>query len=238
MSHRKKRSLLKRLIYLFLIASGGSAGLGGWAIKDHPRVQAILTLLTGKPADLSSPDADSSLLSQAMGTIKPPADFRSAGVYRVTIRKVELDEALFQAGHTVDIQSTVQKVDAHGRKTTLWDSRPYGERLAVVGKDELSAGWPNRTFQVEWKPGDHVILDVSDRRTGLLAEPRRFTLASSDSAAAEFPLKTGDFPLEPAPKHQRPVDPRNSHVVLRSERAGQIEHQGPTEMAERPIVIK
>jgi hypothetical protein len=239
-NHRKKSkpSLLKRLFYLLVVASGGSAGLGGWVLKDHPRVQAVWTLLTGKPIDPSSPALDGSLVSEAVDALKPHTDFRRSGVYQVTIRKVALDPALFKAGHTVDIQTTVHKRDSHGRSTTLWDSKPYGERLAVVGKDELSAGWPNRPFQVEWKPGDRLVLEVSDRKTGLFAEPRSFTLAGSDLAAREFPLKTGDFPLEPAGKPDPALDPRSNHVVLRSEPAGEPGQAEPKQLAERPIVIK
>jgi len=221
-----------------VLVSGGSAGVGGWAFKDHPRVQALWTLLTGTPADGGSPALDGSLVSGAIDALKPHDDFRRPGIYQVTIKKVELDPTLFKAGRTVDIQTKVQKLDARGRDTTLWDSRTYGERLAVVGKDELSAGWPNRPFQVEWKPGDQLVLEVSDRKTGLFAAPKRFTLAGSDPAAGEFPLKTGDFPLEPAQKPDPPVDPRISHVVLSSQRAGDLGHQDPTEIAERPIVIK
>jgi len=239
-STRQKPSLFKRLTYLLLLATGGGAGVGGYALKDHPTVQAIWTLVMGKPAGDDSTALDGSLVSDALDALKPKPrdDFRRPGIYQVAIKKVELDRALFKAGHTVDIQARVHKLDSRGRDTTLWDSTPYGERLAVVGKDELSAGWPNRPFQVDWKPGEQLLLEVSDRKTGLFAEPKRFTLASSDSAAGEFPLKTGDFPLEPAQRPEPPVDPRITHVVLQSERAGDSGQQSPTEIAERPIVIK
>jgi hypothetical protein len=238
-NHRKqhKPSLLRRLVYLLVLASGGSAGLGGWVFKDHPRAQALWTLLTGKPADPSS-SPDGSLVSEAIDALKPRVDFHRPGVYRVTIRKVELDPALFKAGHTVDIQSAVRKRDSHGRSSTLWDSRPFGQRLAVVGKDELSAGWPNRPFEVQWKPGDQLVLEVSDSKTGLFTEPRRFTLAAADAAPAEFPLKTGDFPLQPASEPGEPLDSGSNHVVLKSEPAGEAAPASPTEIAERPIVIK
>ena len=42
-THRKPRSLLRRLVYFMLmLATGGGAGAGGWVLKDHPRVQAVL----------------------------------------------------------------------------------------------------------------------------------------------------------------------------------------------------
>jgi hypothetical protein len=237
--NKQRPSLIKRLFYLLVVVSGGSAGLGGWALKDHPQVQALWTLLAGNDDDKSSPSASGSLVNVALDAIKPQPDLRRPGVYQVTIRKVALDPALFKAGHTVDIQVSVHKREAHGRDTTLWDSKAYGERLAVVGRDELSAGWPNRPFQVEWQPGEPLILEVSDRKTGLFAEPKRFVLADSDPAPNEFPLKSGDFPLEPVQKPGQTLDPRNSHVVLRSERAGDIGRRAAAaEIAERPIVIK
>ena len=67
-------------------------------------------------------------------------DFRRAGVYQVTINKVELAQALFKPGHTVDIQAKVTKRDARGQDTVVWESRQFGERLAVVGKDALDRG--------------------------------------------------------------------------------------------------
>ncbi len=246
MSKRQKPSLLRRLTYLLLLATGGGAGIGGYAFKDHPAVQAIWALVMGKPAGDDASPGDGSLLSDALDVLKtkPRDDYRRPGIYHVTIKKVELDRALFKAGHTVDIQARVHKLDARGRDSTLWDSKPYGERLAVVGKDELSAGWPNRSFQVEWQPGEQIVLEVSDRKTGLFAEPKRFILASADPVAGEFPLKTGDFPLEPAQKPDPPVDPRVTHVVLQSELAGESSPRTPTAVAERtapadrPIVIK
>ncbi len=237
---RKKPSLLKRLIYFILLVSGGGAGVGGWAFKDHPRVQAIWTLVTGKPADDDATNLDGTLVSDVVDILKPGADFRRAGVYQVTIDKVELDPALFKSGHTLDIQAKVSRRNARGRDSVLWDSRTYGERLAAVGKDDLTAGWPDRPFHVEWSPGEEILLEVYNRKTGLFAEPERFSLAISSSAPAEFPLKTGDFPLEPVRKPDRTSDPRVTHVVLKSQRVGDsTQHQADRpQVAERPIVIK
>jgi len=235
---RKKPSLFLRLLYLTVLLSGGGAGVGGWALKDHPRAQALWTLVTGKPADDSEVELDGSLVTQVVDALKPRDQFRQPGTYQVTITKVELDQKLFKAGHTVDIQARVKKLEPGGRDKTLWDAKAFGERLAVVGKDELTAGWPHRPFQVEWNPGDQLVLEVFDARTGLFAQPRRFTLAQADSS--EFPLRSGDFPLEPIQRPDPPVEPRNNHVVLASQRVGgsPSEDHSPPQVAERPIVIK
>jgi hypothetical protein len=241
---RKKQgpSLLRRLMYLVVLISGGGAGVGGWAFKDHPRAQALWTLVTGKPADEATGDMDGSLVTQVAQALKPRDPYRDPGTYQVIISKVELDQRQFNPGHTVDIQARVVKLDSSGRDATLWESKAYGERLAVVGKDDLIAGWPHRPFQVDWRPGDQIVLEVFDARKSLFVQPRRFTLAAPALSVEDFPLRSGDFPLQPVQKPDSSVDPRNNHVVLQSQRVGDRFAQNPTPPqvadGERPIVIK
>ncbi len=238
---RKKPSFLRRLTYLLVLATGGSAGVGGWLFQDHPRVQAVWTLLTGKPALATKSDAPTdSLLDDVAQVLKPADDFSRPGIYQVAIKKVQLDPALFKAGHTVDIQARVQRRDSQGKEKILWESKKYGERLAVAGTDELSAGWQERAFQVEWNPGEEVVLEVYDAKPALFTQPRKLTLIPADPEANVFPLKSGDFPLEPAQKSGQTLDPRVTHVVLECQRVGDLHATGraPAQVAERPIVIK
>jgi hypothetical protein len=214
-------------------------------MKDHPRVQALWTLLTGTPAEGEGEDSardgsgSGALAKVVAGLLEAPEEFRRPGTYQVTIPRVHLDPALFKAGHTVDIQARVLKVDTHGRSATLWETKPYGERLAVAGKDELSAGWPQRPFQVEWNPGERLLVEVYDRRPGLFVEARRLRLDSPDPEPREFPLKPGTFRLEPADRPNSPVDPRNNTIVLRSQRVGGLTAPAMSRPDdERPIVIK
>jgi hypothetical protein len=245
---KKKPSLFKRLIYLFLLASGSGAGIGGWALKDHPTVKAILTMIAGEPDSADASEVEKSLVGQVTGLIKTAPDFTRPGIYQVTINKVELAQSLFKPGHTVDIQAKVTRRDAQGQDAIVWDSRSYGERLAVVGNDALSFGWPNRPFQVEWSPGEVLFLEVYDRKNGIFAPPKQFTLSSSNGAA-DFPLKTGDFTLEPKRRPDPPIDPRLNHIVLSSQLVGDRSKdrpRSPSQVADsdsdsdsvRPIVIK
>ena len=238
---RKSRSLFRRLIYFVLLATGSGAGIGGWALKDHPTVQALLTLVTGNPDDDNPAGMEKALVGGVADLLKKGPDFRRAGVYQVTITKVELAQGLFKPGHTVDIQAKVTKRDPRGQDTVVWESRQYGERLAVVGTDALTVGWPNRPFQVEWSPSEVVFLEVYDRKNGFFAPPKRFTLSSSDGAA-EFPLKSGDFTLELERKPEPALDPRLSHIVLNSQLVGDLKDRpkSPAQVADsdRPIVIK
>jgi hypothetical protein len=242
-ARRKERtSLFRRLLYFVIVLiGGGGAGVGGYAFQDHPLIQSLLSVVTGNSAAEGAGAApDGSLVTQVVDALKPRDNFSQPGLFEVIVAKVELDQKLFKPGHTVDIQAKVLKLDAAGRAATVWDAKTFGSRLAVVGKDELTAGWPNRPFQTEWNTGDQLVLEVYDARTGLFIQPRRFALARADRSAAEFPLKSGDFPLEPAQKSDSPVDPRTNHVVLQSQRLRDLHanEQSPTQVAERPIVIK
>ncbi len=219
---KPKPSLFKRLIYLVMLLSGGGAGFGGWAFKDHPQVQAVWNLVIGQAEDGNGPKLDGSLVSNVIEKLAPSDQFSRPGIYQVIIPKVQLDPVLFKAGHTVDIQAKVTKLDPRGRDRTLWESKAYGERLAVAGKDDLTAGWPHRPFQVEWNPGDQIVVEVFDRKTALFMEPKRFVLAPADSAPREFPLKTGTFALDPAEKPEKTTDPRNTCIAFQSERVGDL----------------
>jgi hypothetical protein len=247
---RKSRrpSLFRRLVYLVMLLSGGSAGLGGYLFKDHPRVQALWNAVMGDTSsDRAGRDGESAVVDAVTDLIKPAEIFAGPGTYQVTIQQVHLDPNLFRAGHTVDIQARVLRQDGHGRTTTVWDTVPFGERLAVAGKDELIAEWDHRPFQVAWNTGDRLSVEVYDRRAGLFAQPKRFVLAASESEPREFPLKPGTFPLQPEAEKPDPrVDPRNVSIVLQSRRVGDLQSQGgesaPAPTASRsedaPIVIK
>jgi hypothetical protein len=240
---KTKRSRIKRLFYYLVLLASGS-GIGGWALKDHPAVQALVTLVTGDASKNNPSDVEKALVSDVAGLLNKGPDFTQPGVYQVTINKVELAQALFKPGHTVDIQAKVTRRDASGQEAMVWDSRNFGERLAVVGKDSLTAGWPNRPFHVEWNPGQVVFLEIYDRKNGFFAAPKRFTLSSSNGGA-DFPLKTGDFQLDCHQKADASLDPRLTHVVLNSQLVGDVKtapaSQTPAQVAgatDRPIVIK
>jgi hypothetical protein len=133
---RKKRgtSLFRRLTYLLVIISGGGAGLGSWVFQDDPKLLALWTLVTGKPADVDKTQLDGSLVTEVVDALKPRDAFHQPGVYQVTIAQVQLDQKLFKPGHTVNIQARVKRLDQGGRDMTLWDAKTYGERLAVDGR--------------------------------------------------------------------------------------------------------
>jgi hypothetical protein len=227
-TRRKDRrpSLIRRLVYLAMLLSGG--GAGSWFFKDHPQVQAIWALVMGEgPDEAGVGDPVGEVAKAVVGRLQAAGSFSEPGTYQVTIRQVHLDPNLFRAGHTVDIQARVVREDERGRPTTVWDTTRYGERLAVAGKDELIAEWEHDPFQVQWSPGDRLAVEVYDRRAGLLSRGGRFLLESAGSEPREFPLKPGTFPLRAEGQEaDATVDPRNVHIVLGSQRVGDVPGAG------------
>ena len=120
MTARKKNSnsLFRRLIYfVVMLVTGGGAGVGGWAFKDHPRMQALIGMVMGKAEEPGADGSDlkSKLTSAVAGVLQD--DPRQPGLYKVKITEIQLDPKLFKTGHTVDIQARVLKIDGQGSET-------------------------------------------------------------------------------------------------------------------------
>ena len=236
----KKPSLIKRLIYLFAFLTTGG-GFGGWALKDHPQVRTLISLVTGadeETLDAIDAKAVQGKVAEVVGEVitKSRSDFSKPGVYQVTISKVKLDPSAFKPGQRIDIQAKVLKLDPRGRDAIVWESKPFGPRVAEVGKDELSASWPMRSFQVSWNPGDSLVVEVYDHRGGLFVQPRRYALAPPDPNSQDFPLKSGTFALVPIKSND--VASKGNQIDFVSSRIGDIGQKNSTQVAERPIVIK
>src|SRR3954469_11180659 len=160
-STHKKNSLLKRAIYFVLMmVTGGGAGVGGWAFKDHPRLQGLVATVLGKNAEPGAEGGEiKTVLAEAVKEAIGGGNGRKAGVYKVRITELKLDPRLFPAGRTVDIQARVRKFDGQGKETTVWESKGYGEKLAVAGKDDLVVDWARRPFEIDWAPGTKVVVE-------------------------------------------------------------------------------
>jgi hypothetical protein len=237
-THRKKKSLIKRLIYFVLmIVTGGGAGVGGWALKDHPRLQALFGMVLGKAQEPGDEGGElKAVLAAAVKGAITRDDGRRPGVYKVRISEVKLDPRHFTPGRTVDVQARVRKIDAEGNETIVWESKSYGEKLAVVGKDELAFDWMKRPFEIDWAPGTRVVVDVWDRRSGLF-DQKEFKMASPEPGV--FPLASGVHSLESTGRARPTRDSDLNRIAFKSERVGDSSlEDSPKQVAERPIVIK
>jgi hypothetical protein len=192
MSQSQKRSrrtpLWRRFRYLLMFLSG-AAGVGGWQLKDHPLLQGIFQQVV--EANPDGVPLQGELMRVAAKALTSHESFREPGTFEVKVSTVKLDPGLFKAGHTVDIAVRVRKIDAQGHDSVVWESKNYGERLTLIGRDELAAGWANRPFQVDWTPGDRFSVDVWDAKALLLA--KQFEMEPSQDGT--FPLQTGTHGL-------------------------------------------
>lgn len=142
-----------------------------------------------------------------------------SGLYKVKVMKVALDPQEFRDGEKIDIQVVVKRVDGEGKERTVWESKQYGDRLATVGKDELTAKWDDRPFECAWKEGDKFIVEVWDR-TGISST--KVAEWTSDPKGREFPLKT-QRTLSPF-KGGKTVESRKgatNQIVFEAERVGE-----------------
>jgi hypothetical protein len=242
-THRKPKSLVRRLITLVvMVLTGGGAGVGGWAFKDHPQVRALLAAILGKSDEPEGSDLKSTLASAVDGVLNRENP-RQPGAFKVRIAEIRLDPKLFKEGRTVDIQTQVRKLDAEGNQTVVWESKSYGQNLAVVGKDDLTAAFTNRPFEIDWTPGEKVVVDVWDRKGGLFD---RKELKMSLPEPGTFPLASGVHPLEVRGRGGSSLDSELNRIAFQtvrvgdagSQRGGESRADGPREVAERPIVIK
>ena len=221
----------------------GGAGVGGWAFKDEPGMQALLGMVMGKAEEpgADGSDLESKLTSAVAGVLQD--DPREAGLYKVKISEIQLDPKLFKTGHTVDIQARVLKIDGQGSELVVWESKTYGENLAVAGKDELTVAFVNRPFEIDWSPGVKVVVEVWDRK-GILFERRELKMALPEPGV--FPLASGTHALEVSGRSGSELDSERNRIVLQSRRVGDSPARrggdsrtdDPRRVAERPIVIK
>jgi hypothetical protein len=243
-ARKKSNSRFRRLIYfVVMLVTGGGAGIGGWAFNDHPRIQALLSMVTGKAEEpgAGAVDLKDKLTSAVAGVFQD--DPCQPGLYKVKITEIQLDPKLFKTGHTVDIQARVVKIDGQEGQTVVWESKTYGENLAVAGKDELTAAFVNRPFEIDWSPGEKVVVEVWDRK-GILFDRRELKMALSEPGV--FPLASGTHALEVTGRSGPELESELNRIVLQSQRGGDSQARrggdsrsnDPAQVAERPIVIK
>jgi hypothetical protein len=239
-THRRKRtSLFRRLIYfVVMVITGGGAGVGGWAYKDHPALRAVAALFMNN-GDETAPESGAigKGLANAVTDVIAAAQSDKPGRYTVKIAEVRLDPRLFTEGRTVDIQARVLKIDAQGRQTKIWESKTFGENLAVVGRDDLTAAWPNRPFEIDWSADDQVVVEVWDRKSGLFNIKQ---LKMALPTPAEFPLASGPHALEVEGRGRSRQNSSLNQITFQSRPSARFAppQRAPSELAERPIVIK
>jgi hypothetical protein len=145
-------------------------------------------------------------------------DDRGPGVFKVKVTEIKLDPKLFKDGHTVDIQARVCKLREGEKPVTVWESKAWGENLAVAGKDDLTARFVDRPFEIDWSQGDQIVVDVWDRK-GILFERRELKMARSEPGV--FPLASGTHALEVSGRGGASLDSEQNRIVFQAKRVGE-----------------
>lgn len=239
--------MIRRLVYfIVMVMTGGSAGIGGWFFKDYPQLQALTEAVLGKSVDAIDRGEGTKIKDRLATAVSDvlTRDPNRPGVYKVRITELALDPRQFTAGKTVDIQAEVRKVDPQGNSVVVWESKAYGENLAVVGRDDLTVDWNKRPFEIEWRPGEQIIVAAWDRKSGFFS-PKTFKMALP--APGAFPLASGPHALAVA-SNKSAVQSDLNRIVFDSQRTGDapdgtaVARKGSdrpiVDVAERPIIIK
>lgn len=181
----KKKTLKQKLMALVMLLTGG-AGIGGWQLKDYPLVKGLISRVTGEEVsgDTTLKDVARTGVSRLVET---KLDSKRPGVFEVSIDELSLDPAAFKPGQKIDIQARVRSTNSEGIERIVWDSADLGSQRAVVGRDELTASWANRPFQLDWAPGESVVVEVYGKQ--LLSDRVLFQTSVEDSSS--FPLRSG-----------------------------------------------
>lgn len=198
----KGGSMFPKLVLLLIVVTVGAGALGYFR-PDTPVVGPLV-------GDL--------LESVASGQDQ-------SGVYKVTIDKVVLDPQEFEQGAEVNIQVIIRKITSDGDDSFHWVSRDFGENIRIVGDDELSANWSETPFEISWRPGEQIIVEVWND-DGWDTKVAHF---KSDAETKEFPL-TGTHSLTLV-DGDREVSTRQggtNQIVLSHERKGDIGADGAT----------
>lgn len=186
-----KLSLLYRFRGLILLLLTG--GLGGMEMSEYPILSRIISYLQ---SDSGGVLADEGLRSGIVSRLEKVAATRfdpysKPGTFEVKIERVSLSDLEYEAGRTIDLQVRVARVRGGRAETIVWDSRKMGANRRVVGRDELTVGWSEKPFQIDWKPGDRYILEVWDC-SGRLKFTKLFILDRT-GRADEFPLRPATY---------------------------------------------
>ena len=84
-----------------------------------------------------------------------------------------------------------------------------------MGKDDLTATFVNRPFEIDWSPGDKVVVEVWDRK-GILFDRRESKMALPEPGL--FPLASGTHALGVSGRSGSQLDSELNRIVLQSQR--------------------
>lgn len=191
---KSKSSLLTRFRGLILLLlTGGLGGLGGLEMSDYPILSKIIRYIQ---SDGGIEVAGDGLRSGIVGKLERVTSSRfdpyaRAGTFEVKVERLSLSDLEYEPGRTLDLQVRVARVRGGRAESIVWDSRTLGPNRREVGRDELTAGWSEKPFRINWTPGDRYILEVWDT-SGRLKFTKLFIL-SRTGRAEEFPLRPATY---------------------------------------------
>jgi hypothetical protein len=221
----KKTSLLMRFKGLLLIVLTG--GLGGMEMSDYPILSRVVKYLQSDSTEAIADDAlRSGIVTQIERVAAKKLDpYAREGTFDVKVERVSLSDVEYEAGRTIDLQVRVARVRGGRADAIVWDSRKLGPNKRVVGQDELTVGWAEKPFRVDWKPGDRYLLEVWDC-SGRLKYTKLFVLDRT-GRSDEFPLRPATVTLTLRADGEPTRDPNANELVVSGQPVGAERNASP-----------
>ncbi len=177
--------LAAKIKLVLMLLAGGGAGLGGWELSDHPLVAKLIGLAS---EDMGDGEAVRDAIKQQVSDLLLSGSAKDPGVFEVKVNKVEIDPVGLPANKPLSLLTrVVRRSDDGGADLLIWTSKPFGERIVIPGQSELTASWSDQPFEVEWKPGDRLAIEVWNLKG---FRPKKLFAVEADTTD-EFPLKSG-----------------------------------------------
>lgn len=207
----------KYLKYVMILVSGSGAGAGGWTYWDT--LMKVVSIAKDN-GDLPDGPLVDTIKGKVQDVIDRKESFSREGKFEVAIDQLAIDAGLFKPGQSIDLQVQVAKLDDRGRKTVLWNSNTIDRRIVKVGTTPITTSWKVTPFELEWSPGDKMVIEVWDHKPLFSTKLFERTEEIKDGDKPIFPLSSGTYSLKLTTKGQKDFDPAVNQVMFTSRRIG------------------
>lgn len=199
---------------ILLLLTGGIGGLGGLEMSDHPILSRMISILQSDPGiEVAGDGLRSGIVGKLERVTASRFDpYSRAGTFEVKVERLSLSDLEYESGRTLDLQVRVARVRGGRAESIVWDSRTLGPNRREVGRDELTVGWSEKPFRINWTPGDRYILEVWDT-SGRLKFNKLFIL-SHTGRTDEFPLRPATYVWSIRADSEPTRDPEGNLIVL------------------------
>ncbi len=202
---------IKYMLFASLLSSG--VGYGGYQLKDYPIIAQILSLVSGD-SKLGDGNLAQALVAGLGNAEKKLKEFSQEGAFDVTLKEISIDPAVVSNENSPELRAVIVRYDDSGERQVVWQSKNATIQRPDGDKGALLAQFEDPPFEIRWRPGDRLVVEVWQKR--LLRGVKLFERA--DASAEKFPLSPGDYPLKLVASGVKSTSPALNSLALEAKR--------------------